>query len=158
MGWLDPCQSISIRGPDSRHWTWTHIAPQIQTAIRYLDVTSSARQWIADLYNNVFRAEREVGLSGPQMSPPPVRAEWIQLEGRHGFGLSLSPASSRQVTAPDTDPDAYLPVHPGAAAYCNGTQQAASPPCWRRPGNSFGRPNLATVNKRWIRSMPSDAA
>lgn len=29
-----------------------------------------------------------------------------------------------QVTAPDTDPNAYLPVHPGAAAYYNGTQQS----------------------------------
>jgi len=29
-----------------------------------------------------------------------------------------------QVTAPDTDPDAYLPVHPGAAAFYNGTQQS----------------------------------
>ena len=28
-----------------------------------------------------------------------------------------------QVAAPDTDPDAYLPVHPGAAAFYNGTQQ-----------------------------------
>jgi hypothetical protein len=50
---------------------WTHVAPQVQTAIRYLNVTSSGRQWIANLYSNVFRAEREVGLSGPQMSPPP---------------------------------------------------------------------------------------
>jgi hypothetical protein len=29
-----------------------------------------------------------------------------------------------QVTAPDTDADAYLPVHPGAAAYYNATQQS----------------------------------
>jgi TRAP-type uncharacterized transport system substrate-binding protein len=29
-----------------------------------------------------------------------------------------------QVTAPDADADAYLPVHPGAAAYYNGTQQS----------------------------------
>jgi TRAP-type uncharacterized transport system substrate-binding protein len=29
-----------------------------------------------------------------------------------------------QVTAPDTDPNAYLPVHPGAAAYYNGTTQS----------------------------------
>ena len=29
-----------------------------------------------------------------------------------------------QVTSPDTDPDAYIPVHPGAAAYYNGTQQS----------------------------------
>ncbi len=29
-----------------------------------------------------------------------------------------------QVTAPDTDPDAFLSVHPGAAAYYNGTTQS----------------------------------
>jgi hypothetical protein len=45
---------------------WNNVAPQIQTAIRYLNVTSSGRQWIANLYSNVFRAEREVNLSGPQ--------------------------------------------------------------------------------------------
>jgi hypothetical protein len=45
---------------------WTNVAPQIQTAIRYLNVTSSGRQWIANLYGNVFRAERELNLSGPQ--------------------------------------------------------------------------------------------
>lgn len=28
------------------------------------------------------------------------------------------------LAAPDTDPDAYIPVHPGAAAYYNGTQQS----------------------------------
>jgi TRAP-type uncharacterized transport system substrate-binding protein len=28
------------------------------------------------------------------------------------------------VAAPDTDPDAFLPVHPGAAAFYNGTQQS----------------------------------
>ena len=37
-----------------------------QTAIRYLNVTSSGRQWIANLYSNVFRAERELSLCGPQ--------------------------------------------------------------------------------------------
>ena len=46
---------------------WTNVAPQIQTAIRYLNVTSSGRQWIGNLYGNVFRAEREVSLSGPQI-------------------------------------------------------------------------------------------
>ncbi len=49
---------------------WTHVAPQVQTAIRYLNVTSSGRQWIANLYSNVFRAEREMSLSGPQRAPP----------------------------------------------------------------------------------------
>jgi hypothetical protein len=46
---------------------WTNVAPQIQTAIRYLNVTSSGRQWIGNLYGNVFRAERELRLSGPQI-------------------------------------------------------------------------------------------
>lgn len=46
---------------------WNNVAPQIQTAIRYLNVTSRGRQWIANLYGNVFRAEREMNLSGPQL-------------------------------------------------------------------------------------------
>jgi hypothetical protein len=45
---------------------YNSVAPHIQTAIRYLNVTSSGRQWIASLYSNVFRAERELSLSGPQ--------------------------------------------------------------------------------------------
>ena len=46
---------------------WTNVAPQIQAAIRYLNVTSSGRQLISNLYSNVFRAERELRLSGPQL-------------------------------------------------------------------------------------------
>ncbi|MEO8320186.1 MAG: metal-dependent phosphohydrolase [Bradyrhizobium sp.] len=46
---------------------WNNAAPQIQNAIRYLNVTSSGRQWISNLYGNVFRAEREMTLSGPQL-------------------------------------------------------------------------------------------
>jgi hypothetical protein len=46
---------------------WKNVAPQIQTAIRYLNVTSSGRQWVANLYSNVFRAERELTHSGPQI-------------------------------------------------------------------------------------------
>jgi hypothetical protein len=45
---------------------WNSVAPHIQTEIRYLNKTSSGRQWIAGLYANVFRAEREIPLSGPQ--------------------------------------------------------------------------------------------
>ena len=45
---------------------FSNVAPQIQQAIRYLNVTSRGRQWIANLHSNVFRAEREVNLSGPQ--------------------------------------------------------------------------------------------
>ena len=45
---------------------WKLIAPFTQTAIRHLYVTASGRQWVANLYSNVFRAERDIGLSGPQ--------------------------------------------------------------------------------------------
>lgn len=42
------------------------VSPHLRAAIRYLNVTSSGRQWIASLYANVFRAERDIGLSGPE--------------------------------------------------------------------------------------------
>jgi hypothetical protein len=45
---------------------YNSVAPHVQTAIRYLNVTSSGRQWIASLYSNVFRAERDLSLSGPE--------------------------------------------------------------------------------------------
>jgi hypothetical protein len=45
---------------------WSNISPHIQAAIRYLNVTSEGRQWIANLYSNVFCAERELNLSGPE--------------------------------------------------------------------------------------------
>ena len=45
---------------------WNSVAPHVQIAIRYLNVTASGRQWIANLYSNVFRAERDIALSGPQ--------------------------------------------------------------------------------------------
>lgn len=43
---------------------WESVSPHIQTAIRYLNVTSSGRQWIDGLYGNVFRAEHELRLTG----------------------------------------------------------------------------------------------
>ena len=45
---------------------WNSISPFIQGAIRYLNVTSRGRQWIANLYSNVLSAERELSLYGPQ--------------------------------------------------------------------------------------------
>ena len=45
---------------------WDNVSPYIQDAIRYLNVTSSGRQWINGLYSNVFRAEHELRLFGPQ--------------------------------------------------------------------------------------------
>jgi hypothetical protein len=45
---------------------WKSISPHVQTAIHYLNVTSSGRQWVANLYSNVFQAELDLSLSGPQ--------------------------------------------------------------------------------------------
>jgi hypothetical protein len=45
---------------------WNCIAPNIQTAIRHLDGTASGRQWVANLYSNIFRAERDIAMFGPQ--------------------------------------------------------------------------------------------
>ena len=39
---------------------WNSVSTNVQTAIRYLNVTSSGRQWIANLYSNVFRAEQGI--------------------------------------------------------------------------------------------------
>jgi hypothetical protein len=45
---------------------WNSVSAHIQAAIRYLNVTSSGRQWIANLYSNIFRAERELSLCSLQ--------------------------------------------------------------------------------------------
>jgi len=45
---------------------WNSVAPHIQAGIRYLNFTSNGRHWIASLYSNVFRAEHELRLAGPQ--------------------------------------------------------------------------------------------
>ena len=45
---------------------WSSVSPYIQKAMRCLNVTSSGRQWIANLYSNILRAERELNLFGPQ--------------------------------------------------------------------------------------------
>ncbi|RBP08549.1 hypothetical protein DFR50_12531 [Roseiarcus fermentans] len=46
---------------------WRTVSPYIQDAIRYLNLTSSGRQWISGLYANVFRAEHELRQCGPQL-------------------------------------------------------------------------------------------
>jgi hypothetical protein len=45
---------------------WSSVSAQIQSVIPYLNVTSKGRQWIANLHSNIFRAERELTLSGLQ--------------------------------------------------------------------------------------------
>jgi len=60
FGYATPADLVDLYS----EFYWNSISPHVQTAVRYLNVTSSGRQWIANLYGNVFRAEREgpVGL------------------------------------------------------------------------------------------------
>lgn len=62
LGYATPADIVYKYPP----FSWSNVAPQIQPAIRHLNVTSRGRQWIASLYGNVVRAERELTLSGPQ--------------------------------------------------------------------------------------------
>ncbi len=62
LGYASPAD-LTDRYPQ---FYWNSVSAHIQTAIRYLNVTSSGRQWIASLYANVFRAERDLSLFGPQ--------------------------------------------------------------------------------------------
>ena len=62
LGYASPADLVDLYP----QFYWNSVSPYIQPAIRYLNVTSSGRQWIANLYSNVFRAERDLHLSGPQ--------------------------------------------------------------------------------------------
>jgi hypothetical protein len=62
LGYSSPADLVNLYP----QFYWNSVAPHVQTAIRYLNVTSSGRQWIANLYSNVFRAERDISLCGPQ--------------------------------------------------------------------------------------------
>jgi hypothetical protein len=59
LGYTSPADLVNLYP----RFYWDSISPHIQTAIRYLNVTSSGRQWIAGLYSNVFSAERNLSLS-----------------------------------------------------------------------------------------------
>jgi hypothetical protein len=62
LGYATPADLIDLYS----QFYWSSISPYVQIALRYLNVTSSGRQWIANLYGNVFRAERELSPSNPQ--------------------------------------------------------------------------------------------
>ena len=62
LGYASPADLIDLYP----QFYFRNVSSYLQTAIRYLNVTSSGRMWIAGLYSNVFRAERERRPSGPQ--------------------------------------------------------------------------------------------
>jgi hypothetical protein len=62
LGYRSPADLVNLYS----QFYWNTVSPHIQTAIRYLNVTSKGRLWIANLYSNVFRSERNLSLSGPE--------------------------------------------------------------------------------------------
>ncbi len=62
LGYASPADLVHLYP----QFYWNSVSARLEPAIRYLNVTASGRQWIANLYSNVFQAEREVPLSGPQ--------------------------------------------------------------------------------------------
>lgn len=45
---------------------WNSVATQLDTGVKYLQLTASGRQWIANLHHHVFCAERGQRFMGPQ--------------------------------------------------------------------------------------------
>jgi hypothetical protein len=62
LGYQSPADLVE-RYPE---FFWKSVSPFLGPAIRYLNVTVSGRQWIANLNSNIFCAERALRLSGPQ--------------------------------------------------------------------------------------------
>jgi hypothetical protein len=56
LGYASPADLVDLYPQFYRN----NVSPYIQPAIRYLNVTSSGRQWIANLDSNIFRAERRM--------------------------------------------------------------------------------------------------
>jgi len=46
---------------------WTAVTPYIGDALRYLNVTSEGRQWIANLHSHVFAVEHGSVAAGPHL-------------------------------------------------------------------------------------------
>ena len=64
LGYATPADLVE-RYPD---FFWNSVSPYIQEAVGYLNVTTSGRQWLANLHSHVFCAEHAYALMGPQRS------------------------------------------------------------------------------------------
>jgi hypothetical protein len=65
LGYMSPADLVDVYS----QFYWNSVSPHIQIAIPYLNATSSGRQWIANLYSNVFRAECDLRVSSPASIP-----------------------------------------------------------------------------------------
>ena len=62
LGYHSPADLVNLYS----QFYWNSVSSHIQPALRYLNVTASGRQWIANLYSNVFRADSDQSLFGPE--------------------------------------------------------------------------------------------
>ena len=62
LGYHTPADLVE-RFPD---FYWKSVSPHLTQAMRYLNVTASGRQWIANLHSHIFCAENSFMLMGPQ--------------------------------------------------------------------------------------------
>ena len=67
LGYQSPADLVDLYP----QFYWNSVSCHVQTAIRYLSVTESGRQWIANLYSNIFRAERAIGQALPSLGSKP---------------------------------------------------------------------------------------
>ena len=67
LGYQSPADLVDLYP----QFYWNSVSCHVQTAIRYLSVTESGRQWIANLYSNIFRAERAIGQALPSIGRKP---------------------------------------------------------------------------------------
>ena len=61
LGYTSPADLVD----KSPGFYFNQVAPHIQKALRYLSITARGRQWIANLYANVFRSEQKQHHYGP---------------------------------------------------------------------------------------------
>ena len=66
LGYKSPADLID-KYPD---FFWSCVEPYIGPAIGYLEQTTEGKQWIANLYNNVFQVEHRTSCIGPFIGPP----------------------------------------------------------------------------------------
>jgi hypothetical protein len=62
LGYHSPADLVNLYS----QFYWSSASSHVQPALRYLNVTASGRQWIANLYSNVFRADSDQNLFGPE--------------------------------------------------------------------------------------------
>jgi hypothetical protein len=61
LGYMSPADLVDLYP----QFYSNSVSRHVQTAIRHLSVTESGRQCVANLYSNIFRAERAIGRALP---------------------------------------------------------------------------------------------